>query len=219
MKVLVLGNSITKHAPNSSLGWAGDWGMAATGADKDYYHQLQAKVNEKYDNVEFEFSSMWDFERYFYNFDMFSPSAYSKYASYDADIILCTFGANINNADNEGDSSFVSGYEFNKDYYANIVNFFNRDGEAKVIAGITTLTRDYVMSAIKAAAEENNWACVDMSDLTDEKYLGLANKDADVFLDNVTEGVLNHPGDLGMQVMAERIFAAADPIIAAVAGK
>ncbi len=219
VKVLVLGNSITKHAPNSSLGWAGDWGMAATGADKDYYHQLQAKVNEKYDNVEFEFSPMWDFERYFYNFDMFSPSAYSKYASYDADIILCTFGANINNADNEGDSSFVSGYEFNKDYYANIVNFFNRDGEAKVIAGITTLTRDYVMSAIKAAAEENNWACVDMSDLTDEKYLGLANKDADVFLDNVTEGVLIHPGDLGMQVMAERIFAAADPIIAAVAGK
>ncbi len=48
---------------------------------------------------------------------------------------------------------------------------------------------------------------------------GLANKDADVFLDNVTEGVLNHSGDLGMKVMAERIFAAADLSISAVTEK
>ncbi|RZM14589.1 MAG: SGNH/GDSL hydrolase family protein, partial [Pedobacter sp.] len=42
--VLVLGNSMTIHAPSVELGWYGNWGMAASSKDKDYVHILETKL-------------------------------------------------------------------------------------------------------------------------------------------------------------------------------
>ena len=48
---------------------------------------------------------------------------------------------------------------------------------------------------------------VDMSDLTERKYTAADYKEnSAVFTSNVIEPVLNHPGNLGMEKMAERIF-------------
>jgi len=43
-KMLVVGDSITKHAPAKSLGWSGNWGMAASSMEKDFAHLLYAKL-------------------------------------------------------------------------------------------------------------------------------------------------------------------------------
>lgn len=43
-KLLVIGDSITKHAPAEKLGWTSDWGMAASAEDKDYVHLVHAKI-------------------------------------------------------------------------------------------------------------------------------------------------------------------------------
>lgn len=42
--VLFVGNSITHHAPSASLGWTGNWGMAATSEANDYVHRLVARI-------------------------------------------------------------------------------------------------------------------------------------------------------------------------------
>jgi hypothetical protein len=36
--LLVIGNSISRHPPAPDIGWSGDWGMAASSADKDFAH-------------------------------------------------------------------------------------------------------------------------------------------------------------------------------------
>lgn len=46
-KVLVVGNSITLHAPKPEIGWTGDFGMAASCKKADFVHRLYALCSEK----------------------------------------------------------------------------------------------------------------------------------------------------------------------------
>jgi len=43
-RILFLGNSLTLHGPKAEIGWAGNWGMAASAQDKDYVHLLTAAI-------------------------------------------------------------------------------------------------------------------------------------------------------------------------------
>jgi len=43
-KLVVVGDSITKHGPAANLGWSGDWGMAASVEAKDYVHLIVARL-------------------------------------------------------------------------------------------------------------------------------------------------------------------------------
>jgi lysophospholipase L1-like esterase len=43
-RVLVVGDSISRHGPAEYLGWNGDWGMAASSAVNDFAHRLQARL-------------------------------------------------------------------------------------------------------------------------------------------------------------------------------
>jgi hypothetical protein len=45
-RILFLGNSITLHPPLKERGWEGNWGMAASGPDKDYVSLLTRRINE-----------------------------------------------------------------------------------------------------------------------------------------------------------------------------
>jgi hypothetical protein len=42
-KVLILGNSITWHPPGPDINWFGNWGMAASAADRDFLSLLIKK--------------------------------------------------------------------------------------------------------------------------------------------------------------------------------
>lgn len=42
--LVVIGNSITRHPPLASIGWAGDWGMAATTQAQDFAHVAGAAL-------------------------------------------------------------------------------------------------------------------------------------------------------------------------------
>ena len=43
-KIIFLGDSITRSTPDAKLKWPGDWGMAASAADKDYVHLFLAQL-------------------------------------------------------------------------------------------------------------------------------------------------------------------------------
>ena len=207
IKVLIIGNSITKHSPSPSNGWLGSLGMAATSAENDYVHILISRVNEKHSDVEFKWENIYEFEKYFYDYSKFDTQTYKPLADYGADIIIATFGANIRNVINEQDSGFETDEIFTPERYSDIIEFFNPDGKAEVLAGITTLTPYENAEIIKLSAQRNGYILVDMSDLTERKYTAADYKEnSAVFTSNVIEPVLNHPGNLGMEKMAERIF-------------
>lgn len=46
-RVLFLGNSLTLHGPRPDIKWFGNWGMAATAADKDFVHLLTSAISRK----------------------------------------------------------------------------------------------------------------------------------------------------------------------------
>ena len=214
VKVLIIGNSITKHGANPVIGWLGTWGMAATAAEKDYVHLLKAKAEAKTDNVELKWENISEFEKYFYDWNQFNASKYDEYVNFDADIIISTIGANIKNGANEGDPSYENDQIFAAKHYQDIVEHFNADGNAKIIVGLTTLTSTDNINIIKAAAEAKAWEVVDMSGLTAAEYLGGSNiaqgLESGAFNSLIESpegaGVRSHPGDLGMAEMANLLW-------------
>lgn len=206
LKVLIIGNSITQHNPAESKGWLGSWGMAATEESKDYVHLLKAMAEKKDSKVQFKWANISEFEKYFYNFSAFNSGAYSELVKYDADIIISTVGANIQNSANENDPNYKSSEAFTAEAFGRIINYFNPYGDAKVIVGITPLVSYDVKETIKEYADKNSRTLVDMSGLADDKYTAKADKDAPVFTSDVVPGVLSHPGDEGMKEMARLLW-------------
>ena len=222
LKVLIIGNSITQHNPNLSYGWAADWGMAATSRDKDYVHLLESQILAKNDAVEVKAVNISPYEKYFYDWTMIGDTK-DKYANWNADIIIATFGANVKNGANENDSSYENDYIFSPDKYKKIIDKFNPDGDALVIAGATALTNSGIVDVIAEAASTYGYTYVDMTEWTAREYLAHDYEDeilayyrevtGDTTLTSVNSGVLNHPGDKGMEKIAEELWAALDPMI------
>ena len=215
VKILVIGNSITQHAPSASLGWLGNWGMAATEPSKDYVHQLLAKALAVNPNVELHCVNISSYEKYFYDWTQVTTD-FSKYVDYDADIIISTFGANVKNGSNEGDDGFENDKTFTKEHYKAIVDHFNPNGDAKIIAGVTTLTNTEISTVIEQAAREYGYSFVDMSDLTGDEYTAKYYAEelkAKFGVATINDGVLKHPGNDGMQEMADRLWTALSPMV------
>lgn len=218
LKILVIGNSITQHDPSASKGWLANWGMAATCAENDYVHRLLAMAEALDTSVEMKWVNISQFEAYYYDWSKITKD-YSEYADFDPDIIISTIGANINNAEPEEDGTYDSGQFFTKEHYKAIIDYFNKDGEAAVLVGTTIWVNGEVEEAIEAAVEAYGYEYVSMNDLTDSQYRATSYKNAmitaGVVSESVSSGVLNHPGDEGMRVIANRLWKKLRPMMIA----
>ena len=68
--VLLLGNSITHHAPASTIPgadpfWEGDWGMCASRKDSDYSRRIEARLHLLNSNTTVEEKNIAEYERDF----------------------------------------------------------------------------------------------------------------------------------------------------------
>ena len=93
LKVMFVGNSITLHGILPSIGWHGEWGMAASSKEKDYVHLLMSTTREKDPDCSFCICQVAEWERQYKN----GKSLYNLFENarnFNADIIVMRFVEN-----------------------------------------------------------------------------------------------------------------------------
>lgn len=188
-RILFVGNSITRHAVKESIGWFNDWGMAASAKEKDYVHLIMKAVQKTDPDAAFCICQAAPWERAYdegeSEFYLFEPAR-----EFHADIIIVRL---IENCPIEGFDKHLF-----KEEYLKMIHYLNPEGKAQVILTSSFWKREGD-DMILEAAQENDMDFVYLCDLGES---------ADTRADGLFEhaGVAHHPGDLGMQKIAERIL-------------
>ena len=190
-KVLILGNSITWHPPGPDLNWFGNWGMAATAADKDFLSLLTKKIKENNEQNEVLGRNVYPFER---TYETIKLTEFEDLKAFKADIIIIRFGENISETERAANPQLQVAVKAFVDYLA--------DGRpVKVILTTPFWTNLGVNQNFLALSEKNRWPLIPLHDL------GLANENMALErFENISVG--RHPGDLGMERIATRIWTA-----------
>jgi alpha-galactosidase len=197
IKILFAGNSITKHEPKPEIGWTNDCGMAATSLQNDYVHQFVKMVQDAFNvPVSYAIAQVAHYERSFFNE---TPDVtYSDAKNYNADLIICFYGANVPktyDVDLNPKKTFKTAYLDMRNYLSN--------GRAKVISSMGFYIRPVLEKEKLAVCNETGDTYVDIDDIRslDEAH-----------------GLFNHPSDLGMGLIAKRFFDVAKNDILAIIG-
>ena len=188
-RIMFVGNSITRHAPKADIGWTGDWGMAASTKEKDYVHLLMQKVRQNDKDAVFCICQVAVWEHgYRQGSEVHSLYAFAR--DFKADIIIVRFIENCPSSDFDAE---LFQKEFKK-----LLEYLDGKGDAKQIL-TTGFWGHPGNGTIRQIAKDEALLLVELSDLgRDErmKAIGLFEH----------SGVANHPGDLGMEKIAERIY-------------
>ncbi|MBQ7374231.1 MAG: SGNH/GDSL hydrolase family protein [Clostridia bacterium] len=190
IKVLFIGNSITRHEIKSEIGWDGDWGMAASSRDKDYVHITVKLLEETFEKVDYCIANCGEWELNYFNDEIISN--WQKAREFCADLVIVRIGENIWQAKEHFNNSPIA-LHFDK-----MVKYFCKNENAKVVLTNLFWNIDVIDDAIERVAKENGYEFVSIGDLgnaSENKALGKF----------WHEGVSVHPNDLGMKRIAERI--------------
>lgn len=187
MKILHLGNSLTLHGPAPHIGWTNNCGMAASSPEKDYVHRLRVKIEERGIAVEEMIDNMADFER---RPESLTAETVKPYLDFQPDVIVLRMCENV-----PGDqrAAFAEGYN-------RLIGLLNPSGSAAVFCTGAFWSAPDVDKMIQNAADSRGATFLSLVELQEDRYraIGLFEH----------AGVAAHPGDEGMEAIADLIFSA-----------
>ena len=184
-RVLVLGNSITRHGPKEDIGWTGDWGMAASCAENDFVHRLYGMFKESGKDVYMRIrqGSSWEVgfykEDYEYDFD--------EDVAFGADLIVFRLGDNVK---------------------LSIAHYF-KEGLIKFINYLKGEKTKLVFTSCFYNSIERNGVLEEVAAMFNSPYADIICRDKALYTaEGLFEhsGVAGHPGDRGMEMIATKIF-------------
>lgn len=190
-KILIIGNSITRHAPKQELGWNGNWGMAASAPEKDYVHRLSALLEAHSIPARLRIHQAVEWEGDILQKDF--KEFLAEDLPFGADIVILRFGENI--------SSKLAD-EFQKQL-AEIADYFGKTG-AKLVFTTSFWPSEKKDPIIRALAAKRKEPCVELG-YTQESEMALGQFEH--------EGVSLHPSDKGMEQIANKLFAALQDLL------
>lgn len=191
LKVLFVGNSITRHGYKPDIGWYGDWGMAASSKEKDYVHVAISMLEEKYGKMDVCITQGAEWERGYENTPTVLKEKYSEARNFQADIVIIRIGENMP----KGSAPDC------KPQFAEMIEFFASKDGARVVVTDSFWRNDARDNMIREIAEEKGYTFCHICDLEeDESNMAIGQFEH--------KGVARHPSDKGMENIAKRIVSA-----------
>jgi hypothetical protein len=195
--ILILGNSITKHAPRPQVGWYGNWSMAASVQSKDFSHIIGTALKAQVTPV-----NISDFEMSHTVFDL---KNLEKYFVQTPDLIIIKLGENV-----------LQTTDFDKSFTKFISYIKEKAPNAKIVIAGTFWQNDPVNKALIAESQLRKIPFVKLQQLDtqiNKSFIGEDAIGADGLKYKITDqGVANHPGDVGMKNIADLILTKVDSI-------
>ncbi|WP_221391355.1 hypothetical protein [Dyadobacter sp. NIV53] len=185
-RVIIFGNSITKHAPAPAIGWSGDWGMAASSAEKDYVHIITKELQLLNSGVEIKVVQAIDFEQNFWQYDF---AKLQPYADFEPDLIIMRIAENTN-------QDYINFFEAS--YGQFLVTLTSKTTPKVICTTSFWKNQQEVSSRIRNVAKSKSYLVADLEPYSNDKSLTAYKSFTDA-------GVGMHPSDKGMQTIADCI--------------
>lgn len=195
---LAIGNSITKH--NITSYWWNEIGMAASDADRDYFHIVLKNLEEKHDNVKGLAFNLYGWEGQSHDRDG-ALYLLDDYLSPNLNLVTVQLGENVDDL-----------ATFQSDFLSLLLYIKRKAPNARIIVVGDFWNKDNRNEMKENAAKEANAEFVSLEGIASNQayYRGLGSwvYDAEGNPHLVEhEGVAIHPGDAGMKAIADRIIA------------
>ncbi len=194
-KILFFGNSITRHPPSKQVDWSNNWGMAASAENKDYVHLVvEALSNSGGKKVDFMIENGVPFES---GFETYNLNDLDAALTYNADIVVIAIGENANSLTTQEKKDTF------EEKLNEIVRALKQAGNPTIVIRSTFWGQTERDEILKQVAGKHDCLYADISHLVvDESNYARSERDY------THEGVGMHPGDKGMQNIADAILAA-----------
>lgn len=198
-KILFLGNSITLHGPAESIGWNGNWGMAASAAEKDYVHVVLRALSEPpetgFAGAESMILNIADFERQYAAYPI--EEKLREAIAFKPDLLILAIGENVAELTSEDSKT-----QFHASV-KNLLQAFQKNGNPMIIVRSSFWPSPVKDAILKQAAGDTGAAFADIGGLaSDESNYARSERPIS------HEGVAAHPGDKGMKAIADAIAGA-----------
>lgn len=195
-RILFLGNSITLHGPNQAIGWSGNWGMAASAREKDFVHLVTSSLASTAGTTpEVMVKNIAEFERQYATYD--AGAKLKDAFGFRADLIIVAIGENVPNLSSD-DARAQFGNSLRK-----LLGGLKANSHPAIIVRSCFWANPAKDQMLKQVCQEVGGTFVDIGQLgkDESNYARSERKFAH-------SGVGAHPGDKGMQAIADAILGA-----------
>lgn len=197
-RILFLGNSITHHPPMPSIGWTGDWGMAASAESKDYVHVLQNSIGTIAGQTPEVLAPIngYLFEWNYTTYDI--ASNLQNALDFKADIVVVALGENVATLTSETRPLFAAGF-------TNLLATFKNNNNAELFVRSRFWADPDIDGVMRQCTKAIGGVFVDQSSLC----LNPINfAEAEGVYSESCPRCLSHPGDAGMKAIADSLLGA-----------
>ncbi|MBN2558148.1 MAG: SGNH/GDSL hydrolase family protein [Clostridia bacterium] len=202
LRILFVGNSITWHPVKQEIGWNHEWGMAASSEKCDYLHLVMREIKKIAPMCVYKIAWVVQWEQEYWIES--NLEAHIDAAEFKPDVIILKIGENVFQKYNNAHPFHI--------YFKKLIDFLNPEDKARVLVATSFWKAGVVDEAMRKIAVERKYPLVELGgfgDSDDMKAKGLFEH----------KGVGNHPGDRGMEAIANAILGPLKSIIGEISAR